>query len=120
MRRGAAVVEAALARVDPRRSPQPGPTEEQVAAAQSMAAGRRAAMIEGMVERLAERLKGEPDDVEGWLRLIRSYAVLGRPRTRPKPARAALARASARLRDRERVEALIAELGLTPPEPTTP
>jgi cytochrome c-type biogenesis protein CcmH len=34
--------------------------------------------IEGMVERLAARLKQNPDDVEGWKMLGRSYGVLGR------------------------------------------
>ena len=58
-------------------------------------------MIEGMVSRLAERLKAEPDDVEGWLRLIRSYVVLGRatkpprPRAPRSPAFATVPRASA-------------------------
>jgi cytochrome c-type biogenesis protein CcmH len=31
-----------------------------------------------MVERLATRLKTNPDDLEGWARLARSYKVLGR------------------------------------------
>jgi len=34
--------------------------------------------IEGMVERLAARLQNQPDDVEGWKMLGRSYGVLGR------------------------------------------
>ena len=34
-------------------------------------------MIRGMVERLAERLHARRGDVEGWLRLVRSYMVLG-------------------------------------------
>lgn len=34
------------------------------------------AQINQMVERLATRLESEPDDIEGWLRLIRSYTVL--------------------------------------------
>jgi cytochrome c-type biogenesis protein CcmH len=32
-----------------------------------------------MVQRLADRLKEHPEDTDGWLRLARSYAVLGRP-----------------------------------------
>lgn len=35
------------------------------------------AMIEGMVGQLATRLEEQPDDLEGWLRLARSYEVLG-------------------------------------------
>jgi cytochrome c-type biogenesis protein CcmH/NrfG len=31
-----------------------------------------------MVQRLADRLKEHPEDIDGWLRLARSYAVLGR------------------------------------------
>ena len=37
-----------------------------------------AAQIEAMVEKLAARLKEQPNDVEGWTMLGRSYAVLGR------------------------------------------
>jgi cytochrome c-type biogenesis protein CcmH len=39
----------------------------------------RRAMIEGMVGKLAARLDQQPDDVEGWARLGRSYMVLGEP-----------------------------------------
>ncbi len=34
-------------------------------------------MIRGMVDRLATRLKQDGDDVEGWLRLVRAYMVMG-------------------------------------------
>ena len=36
-------------------------------------------MIRGMVEGLAARLKDNPADVDGWLRLSRAYGVLGDP-----------------------------------------
>ena len=38
--------------------------------------GDQGAMIRGMVEGLAARLKENAADLEGWLKLIRSYAVL--------------------------------------------
>ncbi|MGP1253708.1 MAG: c-type cytochrome biogenesis protein CcmI [Kiloniellales bacterium] len=57
---------------------QPGPTREQMDAAQEMSPEERQAMIEGMVEGLAIRLEANPDDLDGWLRLARAYAVLGR------------------------------------------
>ena len=38
-----------------------------------------AAQIEGMVNQLAQRLRTEPDDAEGWSMLARSYAALDRP-----------------------------------------
>jgi cytochrome c-type biogenesis protein CcmH len=34
-------------------------------------------MIRGMVNRLADRLKQDGSDVDGWMRLVRSYVVLG-------------------------------------------
>ena len=58
---------------------QPGPTSEDVAAAQDLSPEEQQEMIRGMVGRLASRLEGEPDDVEGWRRLARSYDVLGEP-----------------------------------------
>jgi cytochrome c-type biogenesis protein CcmH len=48
-----------------------------VAAAKDMTGNDREAMIRGMVDRLATRLKQNGDDVDGWLRLVRAYMVLG-------------------------------------------
>jgi cytochrome c-type biogenesis protein CcmH len=71
-------VRQALARVeDP--SAAAGPSEEQIAAAAELGVEQRGAMISAMVERLAERLRGDGSDVRGWLRLVRSYIVLGQP-----------------------------------------
>ncbi|AXV14779.1 c-type cytochrome biogenesis protein CcmI [Neorhizobium sp. SOG26] len=53
------------------------PSQEDVAAAANLNQGDRQAMIRGMVDGLAARLKEDPDNLEGWLRLVRSYSVLG-------------------------------------------
>lgn len=55
----------------------PGPTQDQVRAAQEMSAEDRQAFIQSMVERLAEKLEENPNDPTGWERLIRAYEVLG-------------------------------------------
>jgi cytochrome c-type biogenesis protein CcmH len=77
------LVQQSLARVEPKaaavepKAPSPGPTQEDVAAAQQLTPEQRQEMIRGMVERLAERLKTDSSDFEGWLRLVRAYAVMG-------------------------------------------
>ena len=55
----------------------PGPSVEDVEAASQMSGTDRQAMIRSMVARLAERLAETPDDADGWIRLGRSYRVLG-------------------------------------------
>jgi len=57
----------------------PGPSAEQLAAASSIPPGQQDAMARGMVERLAARLKDNPRDADGWIRLMRSWMVLGDP-----------------------------------------
>ncbi|MCW5731122.1 MAG: c-type cytochrome biogenesis protein CcmI [Alphaproteobacteria bacterium] len=57
---------------------QPAPAAAPAAPAPQASAGGENEMIRGMVERLAARLKEQPDDFEGWSRLGQSYAVLGR------------------------------------------
>ncbi len=47
--------------------------------ARDMSPEEREAMIRAMVDGLAQRLRDQPDDVDGWLRLARSYHVLGEP-----------------------------------------
>jgi cytochrome c-type biogenesis protein CcmH/NrfG len=59
-------------------STQPSPTRGQIAAAREMTPEARREMIEGMVSRLAARLRENPKDLAGWLRLGRAYGVLGR------------------------------------------
>jgi cytochrome c-type biogenesis protein CcmH len=77
-----------------------GPTAEDVEAAEGMSAGDRSTMIESMVAQLADRLQAEPNDAEGWARLVRSYMVLGREsdaRAALEDARTALAGAADKL-----------------------
>ena len=50
---------------------------ETMAVAKDMAEPDREAMIRGKEDRLATRLKQNGDDVEGWLRLVRAYMVMG-------------------------------------------
>ena len=69
-------------------------------------------MVRGMVARLAERLKQDGADVEGWLRLLRAYMVLGdkdQARAAADEARRALASDPEKLR---RIDELIKGLGL--------
>lgn len=58
-------------------APARGPTQEQMAAAAGMAPQDRQAMIQGMVEGLAGRLKQNPKDLAGWQQLMRARMVLG-------------------------------------------
>jgi cytochrome c-type biogenesis protein CcmH len=48
-------------------------------ATQNASPAERQAMILAMVDKLASRLQSQPDDVEGWARLGRSYMVLNQP-----------------------------------------
>lgn len=70
------LVQSSLARVGGGAT-LPALSDETVAASKDMNEGDRNAMVRGMVERLATRLKQNGDDVEGWLRLVRAYLVMG-------------------------------------------
>ena len=55
----------------------PGPSREDIEAANQMSRQERMNFIRSMVERLAERLEENPNDLNGWRRLLRAYRVLG-------------------------------------------
>ena len=104
------VVRQALSRVE--GTAPPGPTEKDISVSNEMTPEQRTAMVQGMISRLAERLKSEGSDVEGWLRLLRSYMVLGereKALAAAADARRALASEPDKLR---RVNELIKGLGL--------
>ncbi|KRQ99513.1 c-type cytochrome biogenesis protein CcmI [Bradyrhizobium valentinum] len=104
------LIEAALARVgDPAA---PALSNDAMAAAKDMNEADRGAMIRGMVDRLATRLKQNGDDVEGWLRLMRAYMVMGE---RDKAASALTEARQAVANDTERLRQLnegVKNLGL--------
>lgn len=80
---GRAEVEAALAKAENR----PAPVTADPA---------QLTMIRGMVASLAEKLKTDPNNPDGWVRLVRAYAVLGDTAARDAAYAAARARYSAK------------------------
>ena len=56
----------------------PQPDSDTLEAAQDMTPKEREIMINQMVSGLDERLRDDPDDKQGWERLINAYMVLGR------------------------------------------
>jgi cytochrome c-type biogenesis protein CcmH len=67
--------------------------------------------IRGMVEGLAARLAADGSDFEGWLRLVRSYAVLGDAARARDAAAKARERFGAEADKMTRLDALVRELG---------
>ena len=57
-----------------------GPTQADIDTARQLSEKDWRQMVLGMVQRLAARLKENPNDIQGWLRLARSYQVMGQPR----------------------------------------
>jgi cytochrome c-type biogenesis protein CcmH len=57
--------------------PAAGPSAAQMAEAARMTPEQRQQMIRSMVEGLAAKLKSDPGNLDGWLRLGRAYTVLG-------------------------------------------
>jgi cytochrome c-type biogenesis protein CcmH len=100
------LLRSALARVEGRAGgggaaggPSVDASDEQ--AAVQLSPEQRKVMIEGMVNRLSERLHRDGADVDGWLRLVRSYMVLGeadKARAAVVDARRALAGDAVKLR----------------------
>ena len=91
----------------------PALAKEHVDAAETMTPDARRQMIEEMVAGLDKRLSQDGRDLEGWQRLIRAYAVLGRrddALAALKRAQAALAQEAASL---EVLGALAKSLGLS-------
>jgi cytochrome c-type biogenesis protein CcmH len=90
----------------------PEPSGDDIAAAGDLNPEQRQQMIAGMVDRLATRLKSDGADIEGWLRLVRAYTVLGereKARSAAGDARRAIGDNADNLR---RLDDLVKGLGL--------
>ena len=68
---------AGVAYTPPPAAGAPGPDAADVEAAAGMSDADRQAMIEGMVQRLSDRLASEGGPPEDWAQLISALAVLG-------------------------------------------
>ena len=89
-----------------------GPIAGDVASAENMNEAQRAEMIRAMVARLADRLQTNGNDVDGWLRLVRAYTVLG-DRDKAKDAAANAKRALSDHPDAiKQIDDLVKGLGL--------
>ena len=94
----------------PASSSNGGPSAEQVRQRMkdiaTMSPQERQRMIRSMVERLENRLADDPADLQGWLRLIRAWSVLGEK----DKARAALNKARAAFAGKAEAEKSLADL----------
>ncbi len=90
----------------------PGPTAEDIEAAGEMSVVDRSKFIDSMVARLAEKLEADPSDMEGWVRLVRAYGVLGRKKEASEALAKARANAGEDTGHLDRLDALAKEFGL--------
>jgi len=113
--RGEMLRQSGTANVEPTDGPT-GPDAEDVASAAEMTPEEREGMIRGMVEGLAARLETSPNDADGWLRLARSYDVLGEG----EAARGALSHAAELRPDDIEIQSSYATALLQKAEPDAP
>lgn len=90
----------------------PGPTPEQLAAASAIPPGQQDEMAKAMVQRLADRLKENPRDAEGWIRLMRSRMVLGEAEAASEALQSGLAAFRSDSATQGRLRSAAAEFGV--------
>lgn len=79
---------------------------------QALPEGDQLVMIKGMVARLAEKLKADPTDPDGWIKLIRSYQVLNEPASAKQALGMALIVFANDPKNKEKLSAAANELGV--------
>jgi cytochrome c-type biogenesis protein CcmH len=87
-------------------------SDEQKATIQALPEGDQKNMIKSMVERLAGKLQANPNDFDGWVRLMRSYQVLGEPQKAKDALAIALSTFAADAGTTEKIKAAATELGI--------
>lgn len=90
----------------------PGPTREQMEAARGIPPGEQDAMVQNMVDRLANRLRQNPRDADGWIRLMRSRMVLNDPSAARDALRSGLAAFQDDAATQSRLRTAAGELGV--------
>lgn len=87
-------------------------TDAQKSAIQALPEGDQTAMIKGMVAKLADRLKTNPNDADGWIKLIKSYQVLNDPASAKDALNTALLAFTNDPANKDKIVAAATNLGL--------
>ena len=90
----------------------PGPTGQQLAAASSIPPGQQDQMVQAMIQRLADKLKTNPKDADGWIRMMRSQMVLNQPKLAGEAMRSGMAAFAGDAATQGRLKSAGAELGV--------
>jgi cytochrome c-type biogenesis protein CcmH len=90
----------------------PGPSPAQMEAARGMSPSQQDAMVRAMVDGLAARLRQNPRDADGWIRLMRSRMVLRDPAAAGAALRAGLAAFPGDAATQARLRGAARELGI--------
>lgn len=91
-----------------------GPTSADIRNAAGLPADQQSAMIRGMVDGLARRLETSPRDEDGWIKLIRSYTVLGEAEAAKRALQTALQAFDDTQPEHSRILFAARELGIAP------
>jgi cytochrome c-type biogenesis protein CcmH len=90
----------------------PGPTPSQMRQAAQLPKGQQDTMIEGMVNGLEVKLKANPNNLNGWIMLMRSRVQLGQTAKAQATLVAALAAFSSDAAKMKQIETAANELGI--------
>ena len=90
----------------------PGPSREQMEAARGIPPSQQDQMVRAMVDGLAARLRQNPRDADGWIRLMRSRMVLHDPAAAAEALRSGLAAFQGDAATQTRLRGAARELGV--------